>query len=1077
MSGTRTRVTGISTRVTLLTFLSVSAAVLVVALIAISGVYRLTLSEDLARAGSYRQLIIDDLNARLRIIDGVVTALESDVRSRSVAPSRPAIMRPLQEELQYVDSVVLVERSGRRTVVAGPARVVVPKRVLTAVRTSVPGRTSFVWVEPGGGSEGQLWAMHSAEAGGSDASVLVRVRIDFLIKAADDVARQRASVATVISDARGHTVRIATSIPMVDPAAVRYSNSAGSSGDASVISTQYGVMSGSWSTVGSTTGLDWRVAVMESEVGSLTRVRAALTPAGISMIAVLALAVLAALLYSRRLVTPLRVFERSARDVASGGYVRPLHVDRDDELGLLADAFNDMGVRLNSLQDMVQLLASAANLDDVLDELLNALGHILATGDAAVMLASADGSELSLARGRGLAVPGATLVVPLGTPSPLATAFREQRTESFTGDDAQGLRPVYDLFKADPARAGVAVPLVTAEEVIGVVVVIARSYRPFTAPQIETLRVFSANAAVAVRTSRLFAEERASRTEAEALRTVAELTSRASDLARALQRASDVAAELLGYRECGVIVEKRQQLGLGLPSDPEADRLLMSVWRLVLTAHPERQPSDSTPIVLDDEHDGPRLGTMLGSSWSDALFIPLMQGRSVRGALILHDRIDRSRLSERHLAVARSIGQQVSLAIRNAFLLQQARTRAANLETVFHISQAVSSELKTTVVLDRVLDVVQKILSADAVALMSYDSNRRLIETTMARGVTSRDLLYFSVAPGEDIPGRVFETHAPLVFGGMSHRPTPLAALAADQGFESLLAVPLLARGRAIGVLAVYAEAQDAFSGEDMELLLTFASQAAIAIDTAFLYGREHRLASVLQSSILPDVLPDVAGIETASFYLPSGAEAEIGGDYYDMFAVQDGRIMFAIGDVCGKGVVAATKTSMVKYALRGLLGAGVGPAEALAEVNRQVSFTGDPADIVTVWVGLLDVASGELTYADAGHPPALLCRGASQRVEQLSATGPLLGAVPDAQYTECLIRFDAGDGLLLYTDGVTEARHEGEFFGAERLRNLVTEHATARECIDALLSELVRFSAGPLRDDAAALAIRRLDS
>ena len=274
-------------------------------------------------------------------------------------------------------------------------------------------------------------------------------------------------------------------------------------------------------------------------------------------------------------------------------------------------------------------------------------------------------------------------------------------------------------------------------------------------------------------------------------------------------------------------------------------------------------------------------------------------------------------------------------------------------------------------------------------------------------------------------------------------------------------------------MLAVYAREPDAFSGEDMELLLTFAAQAALAIDTASLFGREHHVASILQSSILPERLPEIAGLDSASFYLPAGAEADIGGDYYDVFTTSDGRVVLAIGDVCGKGVLAATKTSMIKYSLRGLVSAGIGPSQALFELNRLVAVSGDPSDIVTAWVGFLDLDAHTLVYANGGHPAGLLWRPAKDRVMRLASTGPLLGAVSGAAFDEHIVRLQTGDMILLYTDGVTEARHGAKFFGEGRVRRVLRRSATPDETVRLLLEAVEAFSAGPLRDDAAALVVR----
>jgi len=1074
VAGTRSRGMGLSTRITLLTFVSVTAAIALVSAISLVGVYRSTLSEEMARLDAFRTLVAGSLDARFTSAEHSTDSLASDVGTSSVSAFLRTVTMDelLQPHADVLDALAFVDARGMVSSsddVTSP-----PAGIVSAVATAAPRTPAFGWESDSGGG-GRLWVGRTVGEGAGTGTVFARVRDTYLRRTLDDVASARGTLIALVVDSAGRPVLTSGGGRVVDPASIVFSQDGTEAVRGTVTASSPGIgrLVGSWERFTPDHGLGWRVLVVEANADALARAGNALVPALFAMALVVLAAVLLALVYSRRVLRPLTVLEKRARDVAAGGYVRPLRVVRDDEMGRVADAFNEMGVRLNSLQDMAQLLASASNLDDVLDAVLSALGRILGTGDAAVLLSDPSGLGLSLVRGRGLAEPSATLLISLEDPSPLVAAFVEHRAVSFAGDEPPGAGSIYRLFGADPERAGVAVPLAIGREAIGVVVVLAPGRRVFTEAQIETLRAFSANAAVAVRTSRLFADERLSRTEAEALRAVAELTARPGDLGHALDSAAAIAAELLGYREWAVVLEGRQQLGLGLPDDADADERLLEVWRSLEAVRPESDISAHAPIVVDDVRRRAEFGALPGPRWGSALLIPVMQGSIARGALVLHDRTRGRHPSARQLTVAGTIGQQVSLAIRNAYLLQQARTRAANLETVFRISQAVSSELQIGSVLSRVLDVVQKILSADAVALMSYDVERHIIATTLARGVAAPEMLYFSVKPGEDVPGRVFALGMPLSYGNLSTRSTPLADIASRQGFESLLAVPLMARGRPIGVLAVYAKSASAFSGEDVELLLTFAAQAALAIDTAALYGKEHRVASVLQGSILPELLPDLRGLETASFYLPSGLEAEIGGDYYDVFTVDDGRVVLAIGDVCGKGVAAATKTSMVKYTLRGLVGAGAGPGAALKELNRQVAATGDPADIVTMWVGMLDRDSGRLTFADGGHPPALVLRAATKEIERLGATGPLLGAMTDVDYEERTVDLDARDLLLLYTDGVTEARRGTRLFGEGRVRRVLRRAGSARECLDLLLEAVKVHSAGPLRDDAAALAVR----
>jgi serine phosphatase RsbU (regulator of sigma subunit) len=288
--------------------------------------------------------------------------------------------------------------------------------------------------------------------------------------------------------------------------------------------------------------------------------------------------------------------------------------------------------------------------------------------------------------------------------------------------------------------------------------------------------------------------------------------------------------------------------------------------------------------------------------------------------------------------------------------------------------------------------------------------------------------------------------------------------------------VPLLARGSAVGVLSVFSESAAAFDEEDMGLLQTFASQAALAIDTARLYSHEHAVAATLQRSILPEKVPEFREVEVATAYEPAGSEVEIGGDYYDFMRSPDGRIVMAIADVCGKGVEAATKTSMLKYSIRALVAAGFGPAQCLDEINRMVTAKGDPSDILSVWLGFLDVSGGTLRWASGGHPPGLALRAGSSEITRLEPTGPILGAALTVSFDEEVVEVGPGDTILLYTDGVTETRTGNRLFGEGRVRRALRYGGTAKSVVDHLVSALARFSPGELRDDVAIVAVRISD-
>jgi serine phosphatase RsbU (regulator of sigma subunit) len=590
------------------------------------------------------------------------------------------------------------------------------------------------------------------------------------------------------------------------------------------------------------------------------------------------------------------------------------------------------------------------------------------------------------------------------------------------------------------------------------------------------MRSLSAQAAVAVENARLFNEQERSREEAEALRAVAELLVSPEDLGVALDEVARVAGDLLGAHCGGFAFSDRETLSLPPAEDVELEAARLQILDMLLLTRAS-EAADAEPLMIDADTltgDARRFADERGIG--RMLIVPLIEEEHTRGMLLLGCPEEEGAFTARQISLADTIGKEVSLALRNAYLFGRERARSANLERIFRISQAVSSSLQITTVLNRVLDVVQKIFTADAVALMRVDAVSRRIETSMARGIKSKELLFFAVDPGEDIPGRVFATMRPQRFDDLREESGPLAELAAEQGLRSLLVVPLVARGRSIGLLNVFAAEPSAFANEDMELLLTFGSQAALAVDTADLYGREHRVASVLQASILPQQLPHIDGLDAHSVYRPGSVEAEIGGDYYDLFKTPDGRVILAIGDVCGQGVRAATKTSMIKYLIRGLATAGLDPSAVLVELNRMASETGESSDIVTAWVGRLDLKRRVLEYASGGHPPSLVT-SPDGSVAALEPTGPLLGAVPWAEYDLRLVRLEPGATLLLYTDGVTEARSRGELFGEARMRELAAQGGTAAEVTQRVLSAVNAFVGdSELKDDIAMLAVQLTD-
>ena len=1055
--------------------LALVAAIVVVTTVLVAGteaagVYAMAVSQAEARQIAYREILAVDIGAWLQVAGRLVRseAANPDLRSADGAVIRRSLGAFATENAGTVSGAVVTGGTGE-ILASWPADDHEIVQVPAVPRSALAGGSPIIWVPPDDvAGDGGLWAVARVRGTeGATRILFLRLETDFVDSAVRRVMGVAHGSSAVVFDEAGRPVAGWTDELPTGPVAFTADDDDPTVGTVTLDGDYRYV--GHYAELSALSGPEWRVAVIEPAEQAWRDTWLALRPGAIGWASALALALVVSVGVVRRATRPLRQLEVRARALASGAHVEQESVDHDDEVGRLIEAFNSVAARLDRLAAISELLARASDSSLVLEGVTSAIAHMLGKVDVDVFLLSM-GDALDLVAANGRLADTESLTIAVAEVEWIAEALS-------SGEPVIVTPPIGDVLAdlhGEGAVTALAVPLRSGDEIVGVIVVVRAGARPFSESDSETVRSFAAQASVAVQNARLFEDERRSRREAEILRSVAERVSSPFALDETLADVARAAADLLGATGSLVVLRERERFGLPASADPAEEARNASWFDEWRSALGEGAIPDAPVLVEAGASLRQRDAVRFPEGVQSALLVPLVLEEAPEGLIVLHFSHEHPTFAPRQLALAAATGKQASLALKNAYLYEQARARADNLETIFRISHAVGSSLQSRIVLNRVLDVVQKILSADAVMLLTYDTRRKVMTVPMARGVVNREMLDATFRPGEDVPGRVFETHEPERFDRLSGTDTRLLNVAHAHGLNSLLAVPLLARGRSIGVLTAFSTAESAFSTDELDLLRTFASQAALAIDTAAMYSREHHVASVLQDSILPSRLPHVPGLDTSSVYLPAAGDAEIGGDYFDLFVAPDARVVVSIGDVCGKGVEAATKTSMIKYAIRGMVAAGLGPERVLRELNGMLIETGDPAGIVTLWIGYLDVASGTLVYSDAGHPPALALDPATSRIHRLSTTGPLLGAVEDAEWSEVSFALEPGATLLLYTDGVTEARSGVRFFGEGRVRRALRKGGTAAEVSQRLLALVRRFASGELRDDAAILALVR---
>jgi serine phosphatase RsbU (regulator of sigma subunit)/PAS domain-containing protein len=295
-------------------------------------------------------------------------------------------------------------------------------------------------------------------------------------------------------------------------------------------------------------------------------------------------------------------------------------------------------------------------------------------------------------------------------------------------------------------------------------------------------------------------------------------------------------------------------------------------------------------------------------------------------------------------------------------------------------------------------------------------------------------------------------------------------------GLRSVLVVPLIAADRPSAVMTMATDRSARVLGEsELDLAGEVAARAAIAIENARVHGVRTHIATTLQRSLLPPRLPVVPGMTIAARFRAAGEATEVGGDFYDLFPVDDAW-MVVMGDVTGKGPEAASITSLARYTMRTAAVYEQRPAGMLERLNAALVVDPDRRQLCTVVAArIVPRADGSavVSVACGGHPPPFhLHDGAA---DAIPAAGPLLGAFESGRWAEVEVRLEPGESIVLYTDGVTDTRSDRERFGSERLAAVLAE-ATGLEPdevanrVDAALQD---FETGPQRDDVALLVLR----
>jgi serine phosphatase RsbU (regulator of sigma subunit)/anti-sigma regulatory factor (Ser/Thr protein kinase) len=395
------------------------------------------------------------------------------------------------------------------------------------------------------------------------------------------------------------------------------------------------------------------------------------------------------------------------------------------------------------------------------------------------------------------------------------------------------------------------------------------------------------------------------------------------------------------------------------------------------------------------------------------------------------------------------------------------------LEHIQRITDAELGFMSLEEMLSELLERIRTGLNVDTAAMLLLDEDRNVLVARAARGLEEEVRQGVQVPLARGFAGRVAAQGRPIVIEDLS-RADVVNPILRQKGIQSMLGVPVHIEGRVIGVLHIGTLHRRRFDAEDIALLQLAADRAALAVDRGRL-SEQRSVTEIMQRTLLPDALPQVPGVRFSAKYLPAGSGVRIGGDWYDVFQLGDGRLAFVIGDVVGRGVLAASVMAEIRTALRAYLVEGHELASVMALLN-DLLVSMERRRSATAAILALDLERGELEAVSAGHLPPLLVAPDGEPTLLEHARGLPLGVTAGSEYVGERFAFDVGSALLLYTDGLVERRGEAidegleRLCGATRLAARATDSSFADRVYRALLDET------PLDDDVALLAIESLE-
>ena len=487
--------------------------------------------------------------------------------------------------------------------------------------------------------------------------------------------------------------------------------------------------------------------------------------------------------------------------------------------------------------------------------------------------------------------------------------------------------------------------------------------------------------------------------------------------------------------------------------------------------------STMQPVRVSDVSQDPRYINAIESVKSE-LAVPLIFRGKCVGVLDIQSR-HLNYFTKDQQRIVTLLASRLVVAIENARLFQKVRTQAETLLVLNEVSREISSILDVEELLRRAAELVKRVIDYQIVSIMLYDEEQKVFRHRLDVKHGQRVQGKLRVAATEGIVGAAATLREAVLVPDVTTDPRYLMV---NPETRSELAIPMIFKGKVIGVLDLESPQLHYFTEEHVQTLTILAANLAVSLENARLYEqvardearmeRDLQAAKRIQGALLRPVPADDYGLDVAARYLSA---REVCGDLYDFLRYGPQQLGIALGDVSGKGTAAALYGAVSIGIMRSLAPQKLQPAEMLRQMNQLVGERRIEGRFMTACFATWQKGRQKLRVANAGQSQPLLYKNG--RCDRIELTGFPLGIFEDVSYDEWGVTLETGDILVFHSDGIAETYNsEGQLFGNERLRKLIEQHheITAAEMADRVLSEVDWFSqSAPLSDDRTLVVMK----